>query len=268
VVYCADKSLIKSIDRPLTPSKIDRYYVHRDEEFEKRGPYRRQPLEAAKSMDERKNLRYTIIAPDGKKIAPGYQWLWEEDRFKAALKENDIEFLKTDNGWSIQYKQYLRHKDGTQRNEKQTTIFSSEHTLVDSVGQADPLVAWAKSMTDGYGVDSSLDCLPPGASAAAFMRPLFALRRGGRAITVGAVMETLPLNAFWLMTNRIGLQGSVWFTTGEGEDMAAMVAAGTLDVSPLEHRIFPMSQVNDAMVAMNNRNGGFTNFIVDPTRAG
>jgi alcohol dehydrogenase len=97
------------------------------------------------------------------------------------------------------------------------------------VGPADPLVALAKSMTEDYGVDSSLDCLPPGANAAAFMRPLFALRRGGRAVTVGAVMETLPLNAFWLMTNRIGLQGSVWFTAGEGEDMAAMVAAGTLD---------------------------------------
>jgi alcohol dehydrogenase len=79
-------------------------------------------------------------------------------------------------------------------------------------------------------------------------------------------MEVLPLNAFWLMTNRIGLQGSVWFTTGEGQDMAAMVAAGTLDVSPLEHRIFPLSQVNDAMAAMSNRDGGFTNFIVDPTR--
>jgi alcohol dehydrogenase len=100
------------------------------------------------------------------------------------------------------------------------------------------------------------------------MRPLFALRRGGHAATVGAVMETLPLNAFWLMTNRIKLQGSVWFTTGEGEDMAAMVAAGTLDVTPLEHRIFPMSQVNDAMAAMNTRDGGFTNFVVDPTRAG
>lgn len=135
------------------------------------------------------------------------------------------------------------------------------------VGPADPFVAWAKSMTDGYGIDSSLDCLSPGANAAAFMRPLFALRRGGRAATVGAVMETLPLNAFWLMTNRIGLQGSVWFTTGEGEDMAAMVAAGTLDVSPLEHRVFPLSQVNDAMAALSHRNGGFTNFIVDPTRA-
>ena len=39
------------------------------------------------------------------------------------------------------------------------------------------------------------------------------------------VMETLPINGFWLMTNRIGLTGSVWFTTGEGEEMAAMAAA-------------------------------------------
>jgi threonine dehydrogenase-like Zn-dependent dehydrogenase len=132
---------------------------------------------------------------------------------------------------------------------------------------ADPLVAWAKSMTDGYGVDSVLDCLPPGASAAALMRALFTLRRGGRAINVGAVIETLPLNAFWLMTNRIGLQGSVWFTTGEGEEMAAMASAGTLDVSVLDHRVFPLSQVNEAMAAMSNRDGGFSNFIVDPTRA-
>lgn len=135
-------------------------------------------------------------------------------------------------------------------------------------GGADPLAAWAKSITEGYGVDSVLDCLPPGASASAFMRALYTLRRGGRAANVGAVMEMLPLNAFWLMTNRIGLQGSVWFTTGEGEEMAAMVASGTLDVSVLEHRIFPLSQVNEAMAAMNNRDGGFTNFIVDPSQAG
>ena len=122
-------------------------------------------------------------------------------------------------------------------------------------------------MTEGYGVDSVLDCLPPGAPAAMLVRALYKLRRGGRAANVGAVMEMLPLNAFWLMTNRIGLQGSVWFTTGEGEEMAAMAAAGTLDLSPLEHRIFPLSQANEALAAMDNRNGGFTNFIVDPTRA-
>ena len=127
-------------------------------------------------------------------------------------------------------------------------------------------MAWAKSMTDGTGVDSVLDCLPPGASAAAMMRALYTLRRGGRAANVGAVMEMLPINAFWLMTHRIGLQGSVWFTSGEGEEIAAMAAAGTLDVSVLEHRVFPLSRVNEALAGMDNRDGGFTNFIVDPTR--
>jgi hypothetical protein len=40
------------------------------------------------------------------------------------------------------------------------------------------------------------------------------------------------------------------------------------DVAPLEHRIFPLSQVNDAMAASNDRNAGFTSFVVDPRWAG
>ena len=132
--------------------------------------------------------------------------------------------------------------------------------------QADPLVAWAKAATEGHGVDGMIDCLPPGAPASAMMRALYCLRRGGRAVNVGAVMETLPLNAFWLMTNRIGLQGSVWFTTGEGEEMAAMAGAGTLDLSALEHRVSPLSKVNEVLAGMDDRNGGFTNFVIDPTR--
>ena len=132
--------------------------------------------------------------------------------------------------------------------------------------QPDPLVVWARTLTDGYGVDGMIDCLPPGAPASAMMRALYCLRRGGRAVNVGAVMETLPINAFWLMTNRIGLQGSVWFTTGEGEDMVAMAAAGTLDLSVLEHRVSPLSQVNEVLAGMDNRDGGFTNFVIDPTR--
>ena len=131
---------------------------------------------------------------------------------------------------------------------------------------ADPLVAWAKKLTEGHGVDGMIDCLPPGAPGSAMLRALFCLRRGGRAVNVGAVMETLPINAFWMMTNRIGLQGSVWFTTGEGEDMAAMAAAGTLDLSILEHRVSPLFKVNEVLAGMDDRNGGFTNFVIDPTR--
>jgi D-arabinose 1-dehydrogenase-like Zn-dependent alcohol dehydrogenase len=132
--------------------------------------------------------------------------------------------------------------------------------------QSDPLVGWARKLTDGHGVDGMIDCLPPGAPASAMMRALFCLRRGGRAVNVGAVMETLPLNAFWMMTNRIGLQGSVWFTTGEGEDMVAMADAGTLDLSVLEHRVSPLSKVNEVLAGMDSRDGGFTNFVIDPTR--
>ncbi len=135
-----------------------------------------------------------------------------------------------------------------------------------TLGQVDPLVAWARKATDGHGVDGLIDCLPPGAPASAMMRALFCLRRGGHAINVGAVMETLPLNPFWLMTNRIGLSGSVWFTTGEGEDMAAMAGAGTLDLSVLEHRVSPLSQVNEVLAGMDSRDGGFTNFVIDPTQ--
>jgi len=74
------------------------------------------------------------------------------------------------------------------------------------------------------------------------------------------------MNAFWLMTNRIGLLGSVWFTTAEGEDMAAMAGAGTLNLSVLQHRVSPLSKVNEAIAGMGDRDGGFTNFVVDPTR--
>ncbi len=135
-------------------------------------------------------------------------------------------------------------------------------------GDQPAFMAWARSLTDGIGVDCLLDCLPPGAPAAAMMRALYTLRRGGRAANVGAVMEVLPINAFWLMTNRISLQGSVWFTTGEGEEMAAMASAGTLDTSALEHRIAPLTEINAVIAGMDDRSGGFTNFIIDPTRAG
>ena len=72
-----------------------------------------------------------------------------------------------------------------------------------SPANPDPLVVWAKQLTDGHGVDGMIDCLPPGAPGSALLRALFCLRRGGRAVNVGAVMETLPINAFWMMTNRI-----------------------------------------------------------------
>lgn len=144
---------------------------------------------------------------------------------------------------------------------------SEEGTINSARGSTDPLAAWTQSITAGSGVDGVIDCLPPGAPASAMLRAIHTLRRGGHAINVGAVTEQLPLNTFWMMTNRIGLQGSVWFTTAEGEEMAAMAASGDLDLSAFQHRVSPLSQVNDALAAMDqNKDGGFANYAIDPSR--
>ncbi len=133
LVYAKGKSYFTHIDRPLTPSKIERYYRLSDEKLPTRGSYRRQPLEAAASMDERKNLRYAIEAPDKAHIWPSYQWLWEKERFDAAQRAAEIEFLKTDTGWSVQYKQYLNDQSGKQRSEKQASVLTSDSTFIEGI---------------------------------------------------------------------------------------------------------------------------------------
>lgn len=125
--------------------------------------------------------------------------------------------------------------------------------------------AWVRAHTDGYGADHLIDCMPPGAPAAAISRALAGLRRGGRATLVGAVMENLSINAFWLMTNAIRIEGSAWFTTAEGQEMAAMASAGTLDLDVMDHRVYPLAQVNEGLAAIERRHGGFDNFVIDPS---
>jgi D-arabinose 1-dehydrogenase-like Zn-dependent alcohol dehydrogenase len=135
---------------------------------------------------------------------------------------------------------------------------------LDDADEDGKLPAWARQGTEGGMVDGMIDCLPPGAHGSAMMRALHTLRRGGRAANVGAVLETLPINAFWLMTNRISLTGSVWFSTQEGEEMVAMAQAGVLDLSCFEHRVTPLAGVNELLGGSFDRNGGFTNYVVDP----
>lgn len=130
----------------------------------------------------------------------------------------------------------------------------------------DPLFAWVKSETDGYGADMMIDCLPPGAPPETMLRGIYSLCRGGRAVSIGAVLDRLSLDIAWMGTNRVGLAGSTWFTTAEGQEMTALVSAGVLDMSVLEHRTYPLGQINEALASMDNRSGGFTNFVVHSSR--
>lgn len=126
---------------------------------------------------------------------------------------------------------------------------------------------WVDANTDGMGVDAVIDCLPPGAPAGAAVRAIYSLRRGGSSANVGAVSEDITINPFWLVANRISQHGSVWFSTGEGEEVVALAASGALDLTRFDHRSFSLSRVNDALDELTkNRDGGFANYIINTSQ--
>ena len=116
--------------------------------------------------------------------------------------------------------------------------------------------------TEGYGVDALIETLGPNAPVATVLDSFNALRRGGKAINIGGVADPIPLEPFSLMCLQKSYIGSLWFTTAEGQDMADMAHAGTLDLSVLEHERFPLDKVNEALDAIEQRSGGFTNVVI------
>lgn len=116
--------------------------------------------------------------------------------------------------------------------------------------------------TSGFGVDTLIETLGPNAPVETVVDSFNALKRGGKAVNVSGVADKIPLDPFPLMCLQKSLIGSNWFTPAEGEDMAAMAHAGTLDLGVFEHEVFRLDQVNEAITAVEQRTGGFTNVVI------
>jgi len=111
----------------LPPAKsVLKYYKHRDEKHEVRGPYRLQPL-ATTSMDERPNLRYPIPY-EGEEIWPEKQWQWSRERTMQALENEELVVRKVKGKWTVNYKQYLRDEAGEERGRKPFSILEEAYT--------------------------------------------------------------------------------------------------------------------------------------------
>ncbi len=129
IMYCKSKEHLDPIFMSNDKDFVEKYYTKKDDKFEKRGPYRTQPLEAAKSMGERKNLMYEIEGPAGVLIKPKRQWLWSKERAYKAQKNNDLEFNQDkDANWTVNIKQYLYDENGTERTGKVTSIIDNIYT--------------------------------------------------------------------------------------------------------------------------------------------
>lgn len=122
---------------------------------------------------------------------------------------------------------------------------------------------WVRAHTDGLGADVFIDAIGPGAPNDVSLAGIDALRRGGRMVNIGGMSEPLPINTFRLMCFQISVIGSLWFSTAEGQDMAEMCAAGTLDLSVLEDESYPLSRINEALEKIEHRSGGFTNIVIE-----
>jgi alcohol dehydrogenase len=122
---------------------------------------------------------------------------------------------------------------------------------------------WVREKNGG-GVDVVISCLGPGSPGATLVDSIYALRRGGIAVNIGGIGEKTTMDIHWMMDEQISSVGSNWFSPGEGQALAGMAAAGTLDLSVFEHQRHALADINEALSAIPQRNGGFTNFVVIP----
>jgi len=142
LLFAKSIDLLDPIFVPNNPESVEKYYKSKDDKYELRGPYRTHPLEATKSMGDRPNLVFPITAPDKTKILPKRQWLWSKDRAQKALMENDLEFIKGKDGWSVHTKQYWKDEQGNIRQSKAFSIIDNVFTqhgtneIIDLFGSA------------------------------------------------------------------------------------------------------------------------------------
>ncbi|NEW36036.1 alcohol dehydrogenase catalytic domain-containing protein [Nocardia cyriacigeorgica] len=127
------------------------------------------------------------------------------------------------------------------------------------------LVAWARDRTGGLGVDTFYDCLGVGGDVHGTNRMLPAITNGGRAVLVaGGVEGNVEQSYMDVLMHDIHAVGSQWFSAAEADQMIAMIGAGVIDLSFLEHKRFPLSKVNEAIDLVGTRVGGFVNVVVEP----
>ncbi|MCY1491105.1 putative zinc-type alcohol dehydrogenase-like protein YdjJ [compost metagenome] len=112
------------------------------------------------------------------------------------------------------------------------------------------------------GVDAMLDTLGAKAPAELSVDAMKGVVRGGRIVQIGGVAGPIPIDPHPFMCAQLQYLGSLWFTTTEGDEMAAMIESGILDLSLLEERAYPLERLNEALEDIQTQASGFSNFHI------
>lgn len=121
-ILCYSKSDLSNVSSKLSDDQRSAYNK-KDDKYQTRGGYFTQPLMTT-SMDERKNLQYTIEY-NGETIVPKKQWVWAKDRLLKAIENDEVVFAKkADGSYSVRYKVYLIDEHGNERKGKPLSLLN------------------------------------------------------------------------------------------------------------------------------------------------
>jgi len=121
-ILCYSKTDLSNVSSKLSDDQKSAYNK-KDDKYQARGGYFTQPLMTT-SMDERKNLQYTIEY-NGETIAPKKQWVWAKDRLLKAIENDEVVFAKkADGSYSVRYKVYLIDEHGNERKGKPLSLLN------------------------------------------------------------------------------------------------------------------------------------------------
>ena len=145
------------------------------------------------------------------------------------------------------------------------SLGSGQRIVVASSEEEEDVAEWVKSQTGGLGPDVLIDCLGVGGDADTTMNLIRSIKRGGKAILVAGGAEGEVSQTYMeAMMHDVAIIGSNWFTTGEMDDLVAMIDAGIIDFSFLQHKAFSLDEANEAIKFVGDRPGGAVNVLVKP----
>ena len=121
---------------------------------------------------------------------------------------------------------------------------------------------WVHSITGGEGADVVMDALPVGAPLEAFMAAFDALGKCGRHVNCGGMFDNVPVFTPKFIMGLHTMIGSNWFTTAQGQEMAALVSSNQVKLDVFEHHAYALEDLNQALIDIEQRHGGFSNFII------
>ena len=121
-------------------------------------------------------------------------------------------------------------------------------------GDATADVAIIRSAAGGA-ADGALDLLGSAKSTATTLATLRALKRGGRLVIMGSADVPLEISFRELLANDWEIVGQFMYDRGAPADLAALVAAGLLDLRKIAMKRFPLARLQDAIEAAATMQG-------------